>query len=631
MSFSCIDVAHAAGLQEQRREGPEHFYLCTQHNDHHPSLKINEDKNSWLCGPCQKDGNKWGLAAFLAGGLDYLNDKAAVHAWLRERGLLNNNGTHSPAGGEVVAYRYEDETGVHLFDVVREEPKHFFQRQPDGTPNVKGVRRVLYHLPLLLSAAQIFIVEGEKDVDNLRDLGFTATCNPGGAGKWRDEYTQSFRPHQHVTIIPDNDEPGREHARKVAASLHGKVASVKMLELPDLPDKGDVSDWLAGKEHDDVGEELSRMAESAPVWTPEQPELPATPAFVVPSHWKRLDVANVQNWACSPLRPIIESIIALGTFVLIAAQSQTGKTLLGLHLARKMLQGGQLFGRYAITPVERVLYLLLEDPDRRAQDRILDNDAEFPGPLEPERFIIHVAPSFTLTDERIFEWFEHVITTENRKVVFLDTYQKSVPGISSFDDEKQGVILHRLANLTRRLDITLIVNDHFRKDNQKAGRGKGREVSIDDIKGTGGKAQNADTVILLERTADKKQIKFQSFSKDFDTPVRILLSVAPKGTIGPKFTHAGDLDQLGTSASGRAAETRERIVEALRAGGWFSAPMVAAVIGKSPTAVKNHLKALAAAGEVEDNGADGRYRAYRLIGTLQSVDESADAPIEANS
>ena len=47
-----------------------------------------------------------------------------------------------------------------------------------------------------------------------------------------------------LVVLPDNDEPGRRHAEKVAKSLWSKAASIKVLKLPGLPDKGDVSDWL---------------------------------------------------------------------------------------------------------------------------------------------------------------------------------------------------------------------------------------------------------------------------------------------------------------------------------------------------------------------------------------------------
>src|SRR5690606_4728186 len=103
-----------------------------------------------------------------------------------------------------------------------------------------------------------------KDVDNLRALGFTATTNPMGAGKWRDEYSESLR-GAHAVILPDNDEPGRQHAERVARSLYGVAASVRVLALPDLPEKGDVSDWL---KNGGTAEELRAMIEAAPEWEP---------------------------------------------------------------------------------------------------------------------------------------------------------------------------------------------------------------------------------------------------------------------------------------------------------------------------------------------------------------------------
>ena len=95
-------------------------------------------------------------------------------------------------------YDYVDEHGALLFQVVRFEPKDFRQRKPDGngswTWKLGDTPRVLYHLPEMIEAIAsehpIFIAEGEKDVDALVGIGVTATCNPGGAGKWRDEYSQ---------------------------------------------------------------------------------------------------------------------------------------------------------------------------------------------------------------------------------------------------------------------------------------------------------------------------------------------------------------------------------------------------------------------------------------------------------
>jgi AAA domain len=109
---------------------------------------------------------------------------------------------------------------------------------------------------------------------------------------------------------------------------------------------------------------------------------------------------------------------------------------------------------------------VLEDPDRRIRDRLLDTDHEFEEPLPEGRLIIYVAPGFQINDRMMFSYLERLIEEQGFEVVILDTYQRATPGISSFDDEKQTLILHRLANLTRKTGVTLIVLDHLRKDDR---------------------------------------------------------------------------------------------------------------------------------------------------------------------
>jgi len=100
-------------------------------------------------------------------------------------------------------------------------------------------------------------------------LGLVSTCNAGGAGKWRDEYNKHFSGRR-VVVLPDNDGPGRKHAEAVAASLAGVAESVRVLVLPGLEDKGDVSDWLAGGGLAGGGTaaELAQLAADCPEWAP---------------------------------------------------------------------------------------------------------------------------------------------------------------------------------------------------------------------------------------------------------------------------------------------------------------------------------------------------------------------------
>jgi len=168
----------------------------------------------------------------------------------------------------VASYDYLGSDGKLVFQVTRWEPKTFTQRRPDGKGgwinSVKGIELIPYRLPEILQAKAVFIVEGEKDADALAALGLAATCNAQGAGKWRAEYNRHFA-GKRVCILPDNDAPGRKHAHDVARQLHGLAEVVKILELPGLPPKGDVSDWLAAG---GTRESLVEMVKAAPAWEP---------------------------------------------------------------------------------------------------------------------------------------------------------------------------------------------------------------------------------------------------------------------------------------------------------------------------------------------------------------------------
>ena len=108
---------------------------------------------------------------------------------------------------------------------------------------------VPYQLPDLLKAVAagrtICIAEGEKKVDLIRGFGFPATCCAGGAKKWRPEHSVYLKGAD-VVLLPDNDPVGREeHIEAIAESLAPIARRIHVLELPNLPEKGDVVDWHA--------------------------------------------------------------------------------------------------------------------------------------------------------------------------------------------------------------------------------------------------------------------------------------------------------------------------------------------------------------------------------------------------
>ena len=223
-----------------------------QHGDIHPSADWDPEKAQWKCRVCIGGGGYVNLARAL--GIEFQSGR-----WEAQE----------------TVYDYRGADGVLRFQVVRRDfpdgSKTFPQRRPTGRGewawNLKGVEQIPYGLPELVAADPaelILVVEGEKAVHAARELEFVAISNPGGAGKWRDSYAAVLRDRK-VAILPDNDEPGRQHGAQVAASCHQVAANVRVVELPDLPEKGDVADWIAAGH---TAGELRALIEAADPWAP---------------------------------------------------------------------------------------------------------------------------------------------------------------------------------------------------------------------------------------------------------------------------------------------------------------------------------------------------------------------------
>ena len=207
------------------------------HPDIHPSFSVNQVNDGKVLVKCQSQCK---------------HDQNLPIAALKARNLWpSSNGNRLNI---VATYDYHDPQGKLVFQVCRTDTKEFPQRRPDGaggwTWRMTGIKRYPYNLPQVLQAETVVVVEGEKDADAIERLGFVGTTSPGGASepgkkqKWRPDYNPYFHGKQ-VIIFPDNDPPGRAHAHNVARNLQGVTASIKVVELPGLPEKGDVSDWLA--------------------------------------------------------------------------------------------------------------------------------------------------------------------------------------------------------------------------------------------------------------------------------------------------------------------------------------------------------------------------------------------------
>lgn len=420
-------------------------------------------------------------------------------------------------------YPYRNEKGDLLFEAIRYTPKAFRQRRPDGAGtgyiwDLKGVRRVLYRLPELIKGNDpVFILEGEKDVDNLREWKLTATTCPMGAEKWRSQQKEynPFLKGRHVIIIPDNDEEGERHLTQVASSVQALARSVKVLRLPGAQD---FSDWKA-KDKNNTEEKFLILASEAQEWKKkgllqEAPPINKATTKKITTYQERVqekvrlaartlltrsynafdlsrtEFKQEQFWISNGLLP-------KRGFVLLAAHKGRGKTTLTLQMCLKLIQGNTTFLRdFEIKDSPgKILYCYAEN-----------EPAELKLIKETQEESIRIKLSRKQNESLIFQPRERLDLVDPGSIaVFGAALDIVKPDIIIFDPVHRflaGQDINKLQNINKFFDtLTRIDNkclwffiSHLRKpSSQDTGS------TIYKVMGSSAFVNNCDTVITLDR------------------------------------------------------------------------------------------------------------------------------------
>ncbi len=431
--------------------------------------------------------------------------------------------------GRIVAeYPYHDENGQELFQCVRYEPKDFRQRYKANGQwiyNLQDVRRALFRLPQVIEAVgegkQIFFVEGEKDVLNLEKIGITATTTPMGAGKnWDDTYSEALTGAD-VIILPDNDQAGKDHAQKVAKALQGNAKSVKIVELPGLQEKGDVSDWI---ESGGNSEKLLDLTDPAKLEQVNKPVLRCQSVNDV--------LRDAEN---QPIPKMLFSECWFeGEISFLFSDTNLGKSILAVQIAQAIASGEPIKGFKMEARPQPVVLVDFELSDKQFQNRYSDNykdnfnfpDQFYRAKFDPDSFDIEGK-----IEDLVFQDIARILNEKKAEILIID----NLTWLRTETEKARDALplMKQLKRIQKEQNLSILILGHSPKNSGIT------PISTNDLSGSKHLMNFCDSAFALGRShLDSKlrylkQVKIRSCDFVFDAGNVCVMRI---DKIEPNFT-----------------------------------------------------------------------------------------------
>ncbi len=508
---------------------------------------------------------------------------------------------------------YLDEQGHKLYQVQRLDTgngKKEFPTYPyNGEGNLvkkrgamNGVRLVLYNLPRILKASTVWFPEGEKCADIITSLELgCATCNPGGAGKipFQEAKHKILGPlkGKSVYILPDNDEPGRKHSEQLAKALHDRAKEVKIVNLPGLPEKGDLADYLEQYGRDHTVDTLIKLAKESPLWTP-------------PKNFFSAEDLLTNNYEKKP--PIIGAgIMPWNSHIILSGETGIGKSLLRLELALHLVMGWDWLG-FDIPTSRKVTIFQYENSEPMEQTR-LKKMCEGLGIRQlPKGRLIYAdrknRVNLTLKKDR--ERLLQLVKESEGEVIIYDCLS-NLHSSKENDNVQMRDVLDTLTEINTKAGTSCILIHHFGKPSegqQTRYRTRGAQSIVD---------WSVTAMAFTVRPHEHKILRQLEFIKvrDGATPRPLLLerdesfllSISDEGTLCSPGKVRDILDELGGEVDKQGVLIDEIVMQ----------------VGCSRKSAKTYIRRAVELLEInERNQGNGRPKGYFIQGQNRGTGEN---------
>lgn len=435
---------------------------------------------------------------------------------------------------EIETYTYTNADGEPVLRVHRYHPKTFRQSHWNGTGwqwGAGNTPKLLYRLPRVTEAITtgqtIYVVEGERDVHTLEQLGYIATTNAGGAGKFTEQHAHQLQGAKLVVVIADNDTPGHQHAQRAATELNWLGITHHVMQ----PAHGhkDITDHIT------QGFTIDQLQPMAPV-DPTDPT-DATDSHTDPTDhgWTLADLADVLSANYQPPTPTIcertdgHALFYLGRINALFGESGSGKSWVAMATCAEQIKQGN-----------HVVYIDYEDHVGSVAHRMIKLGCTKDAVQTLFHYINPMQPFNTLASIDLLE----LIATTNTQLVVIDSTGEAMAldGAEPNSDDSTASWFRSLPRLLAHQGPCVLLLDHMPKGsdaNQGFAIGSQRkraaidgaayrvEVGVAPAKGTDG---HLKLITAKDRGGYYQHGRKVAEIDITDTPDGIAVTIKPPGT-----------------------------------------------------------------------------------------------------
>lgn len=528
---------------------------CPAHEDRHASLSVGLGLDGRVLVDCHKGCPTEDVVAALGLTMADLFERSAT-------------------GNPVRRFRLVDSTGQTVATHVREDTPEGkrLRWESNGRFGLNGTPvdcLPLYRLPDLIAAETtrpVILCEGEKAADALSSIGLLAVATVTGADKTPGDQVLSALDGREVWLWPDNDEPGRKHMASIALRLR---SDVRWVNWTAAPQKGDAADYVATG---GTVEGIRMMLKDA--------DPPTTQNIYIG------DMAELQRKVLPEPRWAVPGVFPEGV-VLLVGKSKLGKSWFALDVALAVSTGAKAWGQIQVEQGE-VLYLALEDSERRLQDRL---NQVYGGPIRPASFLYAV--KWPRANEGgldlVLEWLN---THARARLVIIDVLGKFRPRETNnrrlYDMDYDAIA--PIAEAARQRGVCVLVLHHANKLKP--------DDPLDSVSGTTGLVGAADAICIFRRERGKADAALLITGRDVEEQ-----ELAFQFVLNEQRGHAWAA--IGDAATLRISAERQAILDVVTSQPALTATEIAAAAGKSSGNVRYLLFRMVRDGQVRNH--ENRY------------------------